>query len=224
MEAAKLAQRIGVTLAHTLLSEARRPIGVSYETDQGVDMNYTLCSAFYIHMTDLQNLLNMPIDLWVAVVYKLNEAGDQDLGFTVTHQKVPACELKVYPLPSINYAAAVIKNFMSYSMLPYFDVEGLAAKTNLPYLQGKYGRAEGWGDTVTINIKAEDFPHDVDFAGGIFRGFSDRFLEGMKNDVIMAMGTHDTLRHRVYSLENDIGIIFVPETTYLASRKVPKEL
>ena len=224
MEAAKLAQRVGVTLAHTLLSEARRPIGVSYESDQGVGMDYTLCSAFYIHMTDLQNLLNMPVDLWVAVVYKLNEAGDQDLGFTVTHQKMPPCELKVYPLPSINYAAAVIKNFMAYSMLPYFDIDGLAVKTNLPYLQGKYGQAEGWGDTVTLNIKAEDFPYDVDFAGGVFRGFSDRLMEGMKRDVAMAMGTPDTLRHRVYSLENDIGVVFVPETTYLASRKVPKEL
>ena len=224
MEAAKLAQRIGVTLAHTLLSEARKPISVSYESDQGVNMDYTLCSAFYIHMSDLQNLLNMPVDLWVAVVYKLNEAGDQDLGFRVTHQKLPACELKVYPLPSINYAAKVIKNFMAYSMLPYFDIDGLAVKTNLSFLQGKYGNAEGWGDTVTLNIKAEDFPYDVDFAGGVFRGFSDRLLEGMKLDVATAMGTQDTLRHRVYSLENDIGIVFVPETTYLASRKVPKEL
>jgi hypothetical protein len=187
-------------------------------------MDYTLCSAFYIHMTDLQNLLNMPVDLWVSVVYKLNEAGDQDLGFTVSHQKLPACELKVYPLPSINYAAAVVKNFMAYSMLPYFDIDGLAVKTNLSFLQGKYGRADGWGDTVTVNIKAEDFPYDVDFAGGVFRGLSERFLEGLKNDVTMAMGTHDTLRHRVYSLENDIGIVFVPETTYLASKHVPKEL
>jgi hypothetical protein len=158
------------------------------------------------------------------VVYKLNEAGDQDLGFAVAHQKVPACELKVYPLPSINYAAAVIKRFMAYSMLPYFDIEGLAVKTDLAFLQGKYGDAEGWGDTITLNIRAEDFPYDVDFAGGVFRGFSDRLLEGMKLDVATAMGTQDTLRHRVYSLENDIAVVFVPETTYLASRKVPKEL
>jgi hypothetical protein len=113
---------------------------------------------------------------------------------------------------------------MAYSMLPYFDVDGLAVKTNLSFLQGKYGRAEGWGDTITVNIKAEDFPYDVDYAGGVFRGFSDRLLEGMKRDVQTAMGTSDTLRHRVYSLENDIGVVFVPETTYLASRKVPKEL
>jgi hypothetical protein len=224
MEAAKLAQRIGVTLTHTLLSEARRPISVSYETDQGVDMDYTLCSAFYIHMTDLQNLLNMPVDLWISVVYRLNEAGDQDLGFAITHQKVPVCELKIYPLPSINYAAAVAKRFMAYSMLPYFDIEGVAAKTNLSFQQGKYGNDEGWGDTVTINMKAEDFPYDVDFAGGVFRGFSSRLMEGMKLDVAMAMGITDTLRHRVYSLENDIGIVFVPESSYLASRDVPKEL
>ena len=123
------------------------------------------------------------------------------------------CLSTCYPLPSINYAAAVVKTFMAYSMLPYFDVDGLAVKTNLAYLQGKYGRAEGWGDTVTVNIMAEDFPYDVDFAGGVFRGFSERFLEGLKNDVTMAMGTHDTLRHRVYSLENDIGIVFVTQCT-----------
>jgi hypothetical protein len=199
-------------------------MSVSYESDQGVGMDYTLCSAFYIHMSDLQNLLNMPVDLWVAVVYTLNEAGDQDLGFAVSHHKLPACELKIYPLPSVNYAAEVVKRFMAYSMLPYFDVDGLAVKTNLSFLQGKYGRAEGWGDTITVNIKAEDFPYDVDYAGGVFRGFSDRLLEGMKRDVQTAMGTSDTLRHRVYSLENDIGVVFVPETTYLASRKVPKEL
>ena len=105
MEAAKVVQRIGVTLAHTLLAEARRPIGVSYESDQGVDMDYTLCSAFYIHLKGLQNLVNMKVDLWIAVVYKLDEAGQQDLGFSISHRKLPACELKLYPLPSINYAA-----------------------------------------------------------------------------------------------------------------------
>ena len=74
MEAAQIVQRIGTTLAHSLLSEARKPIGVSYESDQGVDMGYTLCSVFYIHMADLQNLVNMPVDLWVSVVYKLSDA------------------------------------------------------------------------------------------------------------------------------------------------------
>jgi hypothetical protein len=224
MEAAKIAQRIGVTLAHTLLSEARRPIGVSYESDQGVDMDYTLVSAFYIHMTDLQNLVNMPVDLWIAVVYTLNEAGEQDLGFTASHAKVPPCELKTYPLPSINYAAAVIKRFMAYSMLPYYDLEGLATKSNLRYLTGKYGSAEGWGDTITLNLKAEDFPYDVDYSGGVFKGFSDRMLEGMKADVARTMGVAEDLRHRVFSLDNDIGIVFVPESTYLASKQVPKEL
>jgi hypothetical protein len=224
MEAAKLAQRIGVILAHTLLSEARKPISVSYESDQGVDMSYTLCSAFYVHMSDLQNLMNMPIDLWISVVYKLNEAGDQDLGFAVAHEKVPACELKVYPLPSINYAAEAIKRFMAYSMLPYFDIDGVAAKTNLAFLQGKYGKADGWGDTITLHIKAEDFPYDVDYAGGVFRGFSERLMEAMKRDVATAIGITDDLRHRVYSMGNEIGIVFVPESTYLASREVPKEL
>ena len=224
MEAAKIAQRIGITLAHTLLSEARRPIGVSYESDHGVDMDYTMCSAFYIHMTDLQNLVNMSVDLWIAVVYTLNEAGDQDLGFAVSHAKVPACELKIYPLPSINYAAAVIKTFMAYSMLPYFDLDGIAAKTDLAYLQGKYGNAEGWGDTITLNLKAENFPYDVDYSGGIFKGFSDRMLDNMKQDVAKAVGITEDFRHRVFSLENDIGVVFVPESTYLASRQVPKEL
>ena len=224
MEAAKLAQRIGMALTHTMLRESRQPISVSYESDQGVGMDYTLCSAFYIHMSDLQNLMNMPVDLWISVVYKLNEDGEQDIGFSVAHQKIPACEIKSYPLPSVNYAAAVIKRFMAYSMLPYFDVDGLAVKTNLAFLKGKYGKAEGWGDTVTVSVRAEDFPYDVDFAGGVFRGFSDRLLEGMKRDVSMAMGITDTLRHRVYSLGNDINVVFIPETTYLASREVPKEL
>jgi hypothetical protein len=224
MEAAKIAQRVGVTLAHTLLSEARRPIGVSYESDHGVGMDYTVCSAFYIHMTDLQNLVNMPVDLWIAVVYTLNENGEQDLSFAVAHSKVPACELKTYPMPSINYAAEVIKRFMSYSMLPYYEFDGVAAKAKLSYLSGKYGNAEGWGDTVTLNLKAEDFPHDVDYTAGIFRGFSKRMLENMKIDVARAMGITDDLRHRVFSMGNDIGIVFVPESTYLASKQVPKEL
>jgi len=109
-------------------------------------------------------------------------------------------------------------------MLPYFDVDGLAVKTNLRYLQGKYGNAEGWGDTITLNIKAEDFPYDVDFAGGVFRGFSERMMESMKRDVAAAIGITDTLRHRVFSMGNDIGVVFVPEVTYLASKEVPKEL
>lgn len=224
MEAAKIVQRIGVALAHTLLSEARRPIGVSYESDQGVDMDCTLCSAFYIHMTDLQNLVNMPMDLWISVVYMLDDSGKEDLGFAITHSKVPVCELKVYPLPSINYAAEVIKRFMSFSMLPYFDLEGKAQESNLTYLTGKYGKAEGWGDTITLNIRAEDFPYDVDFRGGVFQGFSDRMMNGMKKDVATAMGVNEELRHRVYSLDNDIGIVFVPSSTYLASKEVPKEL
>jgi hypothetical protein len=224
MEAAKVVQRIGVILAHTLLSEARRPIGVSYESDQGVDMDYTLCSAFYIHMTDLQNLVNMKVDLWIAVVYRLNEGGEQDLGFAITHNKVPACELRLYPFPSINYAAEVTKKFMAFSLLPYYDLDGLAQKANLANLSEKYGNADGWGDTVTVQLRAEDFPYDVDYTGGIFRGFSERMLEGMKQDVAMALGSGEELRHRVFSLENDIGVVFVPESTYLASRSVPKEL
>jgi len=224
MDAAHIVQRIGVTLAHTLLSEAREPIGVSYESDQGVDMDYTLCSAFYIHMENLQNLVNMKVDLWVAVVYKLDEHGNQDLGFTVTHNKIPACDLTIYPLPSINYAAEVVKRFMSFSLLPYFDLDGLAPKTNLNFLKGKYGNADAWGDTVTITIQSEDFPYDVDFRGGTFQGFSDRLLEEMKKDVSLAMGTSDELRHRVFSDGNKIGVIFMPESTYLASRSVPKEL
>ena len=224
MEAANIAQRVGIALAHTLLSEARRPIGVSYESDEGVGMDYAFCSAFFIHMTDLQNLVNMQVDLWVAVVYRLDENGKQDLGFAITHNKVPACELNIYPLPSIAYAAEVVKKFMAYSMLPYFDLDGSARQANLSYLSGKYGKADGWGDTVTLSLKAEDFPYDVDYRGGIFRGFSDRMLEGMKKDVAMSMNAGEELRHRVFSLDNDIGVVFVPESTYLASRKVPKEL
>ncbi len=225
MEAANVAQRTGIALAHTLLSEARRPIGVSYESAEGVDMmDYALCSAFYIHMTDLQNLVNMKVDLWVAVVYKIGEDGSQDIGFSITHNKMPPCELTLYPLPSIKYAAEVVKKFMAYSLLPYFDLEGMAQKANLSYLSGKYGNAEGWGDTVTVQMKAEDFPYDVDFRGGIFRGFSDRLLEGLKQDVALSMSTAEELRHRVFSLDNDIGVVFVPESTYLASRSVPKEL
>ena len=126
MEAAQIAQRIGVTLAHALLSEARKPIGVRYESDQGVDMDYALCSVFYIHMTDLQNLANMTVDLWIAVVYKLSNSGEQELGFAVTHQQTAPCELNIYPIASIDYAVDVIKKFFAYSMLPYFDLGGKA--------------------------------------------------------------------------------------------------
>ena len=224
MDAAHVVQRIGVTLAHTLLSEARMPIDVSYESDQGVDMDYTLCSAFYIYMRDLKNLVNMELDLWVAVVYKLDERGNQDIGFTITHNKVPACELSIYPMPSINYAAEVVKKFMAFSLLPYFELEGLARKVKLDRLKGKYGDASAWGDTVTVTLKAEDFPYDVNFQGGIFQGFSDRMLNDMKNEVTMAMGNKVKLRHRVFSAGNQIGVIFIPEDTYLASRSVPKEL
>lgn len=224
MEAAQVVQRIGLTLAHSLLSEARKPIGVSYESDQGVDMDYTLCSVFYVHMTDLQNLVNMPVDLWVAVVYKLSDSGEQDVGFTVTHHKEAPCELKTYPLVSLDYAVEVIKRFFAFSLLPYFELSGTAQGANLAYLAGKYGDAQGWGDTVTLNLKAEDFPYDVDYRGGVFRGFSDRMLEGMKKDVALAFGTAEELKHRVFSTGNDIGVVFIPESTYLASRKVPEEL
>jgi len=224
MEAAQIVQRIGTTLAHSLLSEARKPIGVSYESDQGVDMGYTLCSVFYIHMTDLQNLVNMPVDLWVAVVYKLSDSGEQDLGFTITHHKESPCELNVYPLASIEYAVAVIKRFFSFSLLPYFELSGTAQGANLEFLAGKYGNAQGWGDTITLNIKAEDFPYDVDYGSGVFRGFSDRMLSEMKKDVAVSFGSPEKLKHRVFSLENDIGVVFIPESTYLASKQVPKEL
>ncbi len=224
MDAAHVVQRIGITLAHTLMSEARVPMNVSYESDQGVDMDYVLCSAFYIHMQDLKNLVSMKTDLWVAIVYKLDERGNQDIGFTITRHKIPACELNVYPMPSINYAAEVVKKFMAFSLLPYFELEGLAIKTNLNKLKGKYGDVDAWGDTITITVQAEDFPHDVDFRGGIFQGFSDRLLNSMKNDVSVAIKNKDKLRHRVFTDHNKIGIVFIPESTYLASRSVPKEL
>ncbi len=224
MEAAQIVQRIGVTLAHALLSEVRKPIGVNYESDQGVDMDYALCSVFYIHMSDLQNLVNMPIDLWVAVVYKLAESGEQDLGFAITHHKAAPCELKTYPLGSIDHAVEVIKKFFAYSMLPYFEMRGAAQATDLTFLAGKYGNAQAWGDTVTLNLKAEDFPYDVDYGSGVFRGFSDRLLKNMVSDVQMALGMPEELKHRVFSLENDIGIVFIPQSTYSASKHVPKEL
>ncbi len=224
MEAAQIIQRIGVTLAHALLSEARKPIGVNYESDQGVDMDYALCSVFYIHLQDLQNLVNMPVDLWVSVLYKLNESGEQDLGFTVTHHKVAPCELKTYPIGSIEHAVEVIKKFFAYSMLPYFEMRGAAQTTDLTFLAGKYGNAQAWGDTVTLNLKAEDFHYDVDYTGGVFRGFSDRLLNNMINDVQTAIGKPEELKHRVFSLENDIGVVFIPKSTYSASKYVPKEL
>ncbi len=224
MEAAQIVQRIGITLAHVLLSEARKPIGVKYESDQGVGMDYALCSVFYIHMADMQNLVNMPVDLWVSVVYRLTESGEQDLGFTVTHHKVAPCELKTYPLGSIDYAVEVIKKFFSYSMLPYFETRGVAQAADLTFLAGKYGNAQAWGDTVTLNLKAEDFPYDVDYGSGVFRGFSERLLKNMVSDVQTAMGAQEELKHRVYSLENDIGIVFIPQSTYSASKHVPKEL
>jgi hypothetical protein len=224
MEAAQIIQRIGVTLAHSLLSEARKPIGVNYESDQGVDMTYTLCSVFYIHLQDLQNLVNMPVDLWVSVVYKLNESGEQDVGFAVTHHKEAPCELKTYPLGSIEHAVEVIKKFFAYSMLPYFEMRGAAQTTDLTFLAGKYGNAQAWGDTVTLNLKAEDFHYDVDYTGGVFRGFSDRLLNNMINDVQTAIGKPEELKHRVFSLENDIGVVFIPKSTYSASKYVPKEL
>jgi len=224
MEAAQIVQRIGVTLAHSLLSEARRPIGVKYESEQGVDMDYALCSVFYIHLQDLQNLVNMPVDLWVSVVYKLNEAGEQDLGFAITHSKTAPCELQMYPIGSIEHAVAVIKKFFAYSMLPYFDLAGAGLETDLTFLNGKYGNAQAWGDTITLNLKAEDFPYDVDYTGGIFRGFSDRLLNGMIKDVQTSIGQPEELKHRVFSLENDIGIVFIPKSTYSASKDVPKEL
>lgn len=224
MEAAQIVQRIGVTLAHSLLSEARKPIGVEYESDQGVGMDYALCSVFYIHMADMQNLVNMPVDLWIAVVYKLTESGEQDLGFTVTHHKVAPCELKTYPLGSIDYAVQVIKKFFAYSMLPYFEARGVAQATDLTFLAGKYGDAQAWGDTITLNLKAEDFQYDVDYGSGVFRGFSERLLNNMIKDVQTAIGSQEELKHRVFSLENDIGIVFIPKSTYSASKHVPKEL
>ena len=224
MEAAQIVQRIGVTLAHALLSEARRPIGVKYESEQGVDMDYALCSVFYIHLQDLQNLVNMPIDLWVSVVYKLNQAGEQDLGFAITHNKTAPCELQMYPIGSIEHAVEVIKKFFAYSMLPYFELSGAALETDLTFLSGKYGNAQAWGDTVTLNLKAEDFPYDVDYTGGVFRGFSDRLLNNMIKDVQTSIGQSEELKHRVFSLENDIGVVFIPKSTYSASKHVPKEL
>ena len=224
MEAAQIAQRIGVTLAHSLLSEARKPIGVSYESDQGVDTDYALCSVFYIHMSDLQNLVNMPVDLWIAVLYKLNESGEEDVGFAVSHHKVAPCELKTYPVGSIDHAVEVIKKFFAYSMLPYFEMRGAAQATDLTFLAGKYGDARGWGDTITLNLRAEDFPYDVDYGDGVFRGFSERFMASMLADVQSAMGAQEELKHRVFSLENDIGVVFIPQSTYSASKHVPKEL
>jgi len=224
MEAAQVVQRIGVTLAHALLSEARKPIGVNYESDQGVDMDCSLCSVFYIHMADLQNLVNMSMDLWIAVVYRLNERGEQALEFAVTHHKTAPCELKTYPILSIDHAVDVIKAFFAYSMLPYFDMRGIAQATDLTFLAGKYGDAQAWGDTVTLNLRAEDFPYDVDYTEGVFKGFSDRILKGMQTDVQRAMGKSEELKHRVFSLENDIGVVFIPQSTYSASKHVPEEL
>ncbi len=224
MKAAQIVQRIGSTLAHSLLSEARRPIGVQYESDEGVDMGYTLCSVFYIHMTNLRNLVNMPVDLWIGVVYKLNEAGEQELGFSVVHDRTPPCELKTYPLYSLEHAVDVIKKFFVHSLLPYFDLKGIAQDANVDALAGKYGKAEGWGDTVTLALQAQDFPYDVDYDQGIFRGFSDRMWKQMEKDVQSALGTNEELKHRVFSKENDIGVVFIPSSTVLLSKEVPKEL
>jgi len=224
MKAGQIVQRIGVTLARSLLSEARKPIGVHYESEQGVDMDYVLHSVFYIYMDNLRNLVNMPLELWIAIEYTLDENGNQDLGFSITHNKIAPCELHSYPLRSIEHAVAVIKKFFSYSMLPYFDEIGATQNINLPYLEGKYGKAEAWGDTVTLGVKAEDFPYDVDFSNGVFRGFSDRMLESMVKDVQLAMGTPEELKYRIYSKENNIGIVFIPKITYSASKYVPREL
>jgi hypothetical protein len=73
-------------------------------------------------------------------------------------------------------------------------------------------------------LQAEDFPYDVDYNGGVFRGFSDRMWEEMDKDVKTSLGRGEELRHRVFSQDNDIGVVFVPLSTYLMSKEVPKEL
>jgi len=224
MEAALISQRIGITLGHILLSEARKPIEVHYEAAEGVDMNYALCSAFYLHMVDLKNLVNMSVDLWIAVVYTLDEKGIQNLGFSVNHHKIAPCEMKLYTIFSLDHAAATIKNFFAYSLLPYFDLPNVAGRTNVDGLAKKYGNADVWGNTVTINLKAEDFPYDVDYESGVFRGFSERMLALMVQDVQQALGTQEELKHRIFSVNNDIGIIFIPASTYEATKNVPKGL
>ena len=224
MEAAQIVQRIGVTLGHSLLSQARKPIEVRYETAEDVDMNYVLCSAFYLHMVDLRNLVNMPLDLWISVVYTLDEKGSQNLGFAVTHDKIAPCEMTLYPIGSIDHATEVVKRFFAFSLLPYFDLKELVKEADLKYLAGKYGNADAWGDTITLNFRAEDFPYDVDYAGGVFRGFSNRMMKNMIEDVQYAFHTTDELKHRVYSTGNNINVVFIPASTYAASKSVPRDL
>lgn len=224
MEAAQIAQRIGITIGHALLSEARRPIEVRYESAEGVDMNYVLCSAFYLHMVDLRNLVNMPIDLWIAIVYTLDEHGGQNLSFSINHSKIAPCEMSLYPIFSIDHAVKVIQKFFAFSLLPYFDLPSLTQKINPRQLSQKYGNASIWGDTVTVNVKAEDFPYDVDYEGGVFRGFSKRMMNNMLRDVQNTLGIQEDLKHRIFSVGNDIGVVFVPQSTYEASKTVPKDL
>lgn len=224
MEAAAIVQRIAITLGHALASESTKPIEVKYESAEGVDLDYSLCSVCYLHMPRLQNLVNMPVDLWVAVVYKLDESGKQSLGFSVAHNKIAPCELNVYPIGSIDHAVGTIKKFFYFSLLPYFELQGFDRSVNIAALAQKYGNAEAWGNTITIHLKAESFPYDVDFTGGVFRGFSDRILAQMIQDVQQVIGTSEELKHRVFTSKNDIGVIFIPNSTYKATKNVPKEL
>ena len=223
MEAALISQRIGITLGHVLLSEARKPIEVHYEAAEGVDMNYVLCSAFYLHMVDLKNLVGMSIDLWIAIVYTVDERGIQNLAFSINHHKIAPCEMKLYPIFSIDHAAKVVKNFFTFSLLPYFDLQDMS-RINVDNLSRKYGNVDVWGNTVTINVKAEDFPYDVDYESGVFRGFSKRMLKTMILDVQQALGIQEELKHRIFSVNNDIGIVFIPASTYEASKEVPQGL